>query len=271
MRTQPLSVLLHSSWIPALLALFVALVAAPALADIGPGPNLKRVEATHSLEAVEGFEGYALFLITTNARESWSLYVRPVSRAGGDLDVPSGYMNRTVMAALTQDQLVELAKLALPLQRFSAERAKLTELDDAALAAYFATATWDTTPEDMEAYAQKARTEIPIMAIFMRDDVATSETLPFRTEVDRDSEAVAIKTLWRVKAISGGELTLESVKRESLTKEGQWIVAPPTSTSPPSDSPWGLWIGLAFLGAGLLLTVTLRPRRPVATPSGVAA
>jgi hypothetical protein len=83
---------------------------------------------------------------------------------------------------------------------------------------------------------------------------------------------VAIKTLWRVKAISGGELTLESVKRESLNKEGQWIVAPPTSSSPSDgDSPWGLWIGLAFLGAGLLLTVTLRPRRLVATPDGVTA
>lgn len=238
---------------------WVALSPDQASADIGPRAGNKRVRVEHALQKIEGFETYSFFLVSTNGRESWQLDVVPVSREGGDLDIPSGYMDRTVLVALTEAQLTELAKLALTLKHFEAERPTLSALDDKALAAAFASQSWSTTLFDMEAFKQKARTEVPLMAFFMRDDVAVSHTLGFRTDIPSSVEGDTFKKTWKVVSIEGGEFKLELVEEKAFDKDGNLILAPRDGGG--VDGPLGLWLGVGMVLAGVLLAVVIQMRR----------
>jgi len=155
------------------LVLALLLVATSAHADIVPSGH-HYVSVSHTLSGSATLTGYTLVLVTTSAmRRDYA----EVSAAVGDgpLVVPSGYMNRSQLVALTPAQKAELDQLVKESP---------------------------PTP-DGERGAPS-----PLRAFFDRKDVAASDTLPFRELLDDSDSRKSVSYAWTVGKVEGGHLNL---------------------------------------------------------------
>lgn len=152
-------------------ALMASLPVSIAHADVVPeGQTYIPVE--HTLTGVANANGYTLLLVTVNGRDRQQADVVPVT-ADGPLPVPSGYMNRSHLVALTPAQVKEMEALrAAPL-------APSPERDDS-----------------------------PLRKFFMREDVAASDELYFRGLVPEGSESKRILVAWNLTGVDKNKIVL---------------------------------------------------------------
>lgn len=152
---------------------FSSFTALSARADVVPDGQ-RYIPVTHTLQGTAKAEGRSLFLVTVNGRNRAQCDVVPVT-GDGPLAVPSGYMDRSYLVALTPAQLPEME---------AAAKASAGAKDD--------------------------RASSPLRLFFERDDVAASDVLPFRALVASGSSARSQAIAWTLTAVTDKAITLTS-------------------------------------------------------------
>lgn len=154
-----------------ILAIFCALDAERARADVVP-QGQRYIPVTHTLQGTAKAADRTLLLVTVNGRNRAQCDVTPIT-GDGPLTVPSGYMDRSYLVALTAAQLTEMQ------------------------AARQASADW-----------KDDRASSPLRVFFERDDVAASEVLPFRALVSSGAQARSQAIAWTLAEVGDKALTL---------------------------------------------------------------
>ena len=153
----------------------IACVLGPsARADVVP-EGQRYIPVTHVLQGTAKAAGRTLLLVTVNGRNRAQCDTLAVT-GDGPIAVPSGYMNRTFLVALTAAQLPEME---------AAKQASAGLTDDTKSS--------------------------PLRAFFERDDVAASDVLPFRALVATGSEAQSQAIVWTLAEVGPKALTVSAL------------------------------------------------------------